>query len=186
MTGFKSDRINDAMRWAMELHAAQVRKGGSVPYAAHVLAVASLVLEDGGDEDEFIAGLLHDATEDCGVANEVIAQRFGPRVARIVATATDSLPDGRRGPDTWRERKERYLAHLKDMSEDERRVALADKLHNARALLRDYRELGDRLWPRFNAGREDQRWYYRGLADALAGPSPNAKELAIIVGDLFG
>ena len=183
---FTSERIKDALAWAIDLHAAQQRKGSAIPYAAHVLGVASLVLEDGGGEDEFIAAVLHDAIEDTGVSASDIEHRFGARVARLVVSATDSLPDGRRGKDTWRERKERYLAHLTTMADDERRVALADKLHNARALLRDYRAVGDSLWQRFNAGREDQRWYYQGLVGTLSGPSANAKELAIIVRELFG
>jgi (p)ppGpp synthase/HD superfamily hydrolase len=142
-----------------------------------VLGVASLVLEDGGDEDEFIAALLHDSIEDAGVPPEEIQRRFGPRVRRIVEAATDTLADGRRGPETWRQRKTLYLEHLRAMTADARRVALADKVHNARAMLRDYRAVGEQLWQRFNAGRDDQIWYYRGLAAALGNGSANAEEL---------
>jgi (p)ppGpp synthase/HD superfamily hydrolase len=148
-----------ALVYAAELHERQMRKGTRIPYVAHLMSVASLVLEDGGDEDEAIAGLLHDAVEDQGGRStlDVIRSRFGRRVAHIVEECSDAetLPKP-----PWRERKERYLEHLKVADRGVLRVALADKLHNARAVLADYRTLGEGLWSRFNAGRDETLWYY--------------------------
>jgi len=159
-----SARFEDALVYAARLHARQARKGTSVPYVAHLLGVAALVLEDGGDEDEAIAALLHDAVEDQGGAPTLAAirGRFGERVAAIVAGCTDS-EDVPKPP--WRERKERYLAELATASPAVRRVSVADKLHNARAILADYRQQGEALWARFSGGRAGVLWYYRALAD---------------------
>lgn len=155
-------RFRKALPYAAHLHRSQVRKATRVPYVAHLLAVASLVLEDGGDEDEVIAALLHDAVEDQGgkPTLRAIRARFGPRVARIVegCTDADTVPKP-----PWRERKERYLARLRREPRSVLRVSAADKLHNARTLLGDYRRVGERLWARFTGGREGTLWYYRSL-----------------------
>ncbi len=173
-----TDRFRQALDYASELHAWQSRKGTQIPYVSHLLAVCALVLEDGGDEDEAIAALLHDAVEDQGgkPVLEEIRRRFGGRVAGIVAecTDTDEVPKP-----PWRKRKEDYLARLPEASPEALRVSCADKLHNARSLALDYRRVGERLWERFNAGRDETLWYYRslvgiyqergaGLADDLA------------------
>jgi (p)ppGpp synthase/HD superfamily hydrolase len=128
------------------------------------LAVTALVIEHGGDEDQAVAALLHDAIEDQGRTRAGIEVEFGNRVAQIVAGCTDA--DTVPKP-PWRERKEAYLAHLATASAEVRCVSAADKLHNARAILADYRRLGERLWERFNASAEEQLWYYRGLVTAL-------------------
>ncbi|MGE0712556.1 MAG: GNAT family N-acetyltransferase [Planctomycetota bacterium] len=177
-------RFASALVWAHELHREQRRKGDDVPYVAHLLAVAGLALEHGADEDAAIAALLHDAVEDQGgppVLAE-IERRFGPRVARIVAgcTDTDLEPgaEGRPKPD-WRGRKERYLAHLEGADPDTLLVSACDKLHNARAVLRDHRRHGDRTFERFRGRQEGTLWYYRAVADAFARlrPGPLAREL---------
>jgi (p)ppGpp synthase/HD superfamily hydrolase len=175
----------DALAYATEVHAGQSRKGTSVPYVSHVLAVCALVLEDGGGEDEAIAALLHDAVEDGGgqpVLDE-IRRRFGDRVAEIVwaCSDTDETPKP-----PWKERKARYIAHVRAAGPDARRVSCADKLHNARSILRDYRALGERLWDRFNAPPEDQLWYYRALLEAFRQPdrSPLVDELERVVSEL--
>lgn len=160
-------RFVEALGYAFELHAKQRRKQTEIPYVAHLMAVSALVLEDGGDEDEAIAALLHDAIEDQSehTSLEQIGHRFGPRVAKIVHACTDShtLPKP-----PWRERKQAYLAGLPDKGESGAlRVVASDKLHNARAVLSDYREVGEKLWDRFTGGREGTLWYYRSLADAL-------------------
>jgi (p)ppGpp synthase/HD superfamily hydrolase len=178
-------RFEEALIFAHHLHGAQQRKGTAIPYIAHLLRVAALVLENGGDEDEAVAALLHDAVEDRGGAatREEIRRRFGDRVTRSVDGCTDApaLPK-----QPWRERKERYLAHLRQASADVRRVSIADKLHNARAILADFRRQGDALWNRFNGGKEGALWYYRALVDTLrqGGASLMVEELDRVVTEL--
>ena len=157
-----TSRFVDALAFAIKAHGDQPRKGGSVTYVAHLLGTASLVLESGGDEDMAIAGLLHDTIEDTDTTPQEIVAAFGPRVASIVEACTDT--DVRPKP-PWRERKERYLAHLRapETSTDVLVVSRADKLHNARAILQDYRDIGDELWSRFKEGPEQQLWYYEAL-----------------------
>ena len=166
-------RFQEALVYATQLHADQYRKGGDVPYVAHLLAVTSLVLEAGGDEDEAIAALLHDAAEDQGgrATLDEIRDRFGETVAEIVAGCTDSWTIPR---PPWRKRKEATIAHLRTASASVRLVSAADKLHNARTILADYRTLGEALWSRFNGGREGTLWYYRSLVEVMqdAGPAP--------------
>jgi (p)ppGpp synthase/HD superfamily hydrolase len=180
-------RLDEAFALARELHAAQRRKGTDIPYLGHLMAVAALVIEDGGDEDEAVAALLHDAVEDQGGAPTLarIRERFGPRVAAIVEACSDT--DETPKP-PWRRRKEAYLAHLRDpaLPDGALRVSLADKLHNARAILGDLRA-GDDVFDRFNAPRADQAWYYRALAATFAerAPGPMADELARVVGQVF-
>jgi len=162
-------RYTEALMQAKFLHAAQRRRGTFVPYLAHLQAVAALVLEDGGSEDEAIAALLHDAVEDYGAdVLDRIADQFGPSVAQIVAGCTD--PDGTDG--SWRDRKTQHLRDLELAGAQVRRVALAEKLDNARALLRDYRRTGDRVWARMGVEAEDLLWYTAGLADLFVTERP--------------
>ncbi|MBN9391691.1 MAG: HD domain-containing protein [Chloroflexi bacterium] len=180
-------RYNEAFKMAARLHAKQFRKGTAIPYLSHLMAVSSLVLEQGGSEDEAIAALLHDAVEDQGGAPvlEEIRRTFGPVVAEIVegCSDTDVVPKP-----PWRERKETYIAHVALASPSVRLVSAADKLHNARAILADYRALGDALWSRFNPGKDDILWYYTGLVAAFRqaepGSSPIVEELARTVDEL--
>lgn len=159
-----TERFEDALVYAAQLHSRQTRKGTDVPYVSHLLAVTALVLQDGGDEDQAIAALLHDAVEDQGGRGTLaeIRQRYGDRVASIVESCTDAyeLPKP-----PWQERKENYLAHLPEATPDARRVSLADKLHNARSILRDLRQEGPVVWSRFKGGREGTLWYYRSLVE---------------------
>lgn len=167
-------RFSDATLWAAELHSNQRRKDSRVPYVSHLLAVASLVLEDGGSEDEAIAALLHDAIEDAGVERGDIATRYGEDVASIVVACTDGLEHAQRGEArdaaSWRSRKEAYLHHLDHPATPSGvlRVSAADKVHNARSIVADLRRRGDAAWGRFNAPRDDQLWYYGELARILA------------------
>lgn len=160
-------RFLDALSYAMELHGTDVRKGTpSIPYAAHLLSVCALVLLDGGTEEEAIAGLLHDALEDHpeATSRRIIAERFGEEVRILVEACSDTPPDYRGGPKPpWKGRKAAYLCRLETAGPKERRVSLADKLDNARSLVADYHVQGDLLWSRFNAGKEDQLWFYRSL-----------------------
>ena len=166
-------RYGKALAFAAEKHAGQKRKGTRIPYISHPLAVASLVLEHGGDEDEAIAALLHDAVEDQGGRPTLrrTEQQFGRVVAGIVKACsdTDVVPKP-----PWRARKEAYLAHLASADRSTLRVSLADKLHNARAILADLHGVGDAVWSRFNADRSQVLWYYEALADMFgagdAGP----------------
>jgi (p)ppGpp synthase/HD superfamily hydrolase len=174
-------RFRDAVSWAHELHGQQARKGSDIPYVSHLLAVTALVLEDGGDEDEAIAALLHDSVEDTEATVTEVERRFGPRVASIVAGCTDT--DEKPKP-AWRPRKEAYLRGLRGATPSVRRVSLADKLHNARSLLTDHRRLGNQLWECFNAGAEEQLWYYHSLVDEFRGEGPMADELARVVDQL--
>ena len=164
------DRFRDALVCAVDLHMADERKGTKVPYVGHLLGVCAWVLADGGDEDEAIAALLHDALEDHPdkISAAEIATRFGERVADLVVGCTDTPPDYQGGAKPpWRSRKESYLAHIARLGHPRCRVALADKLDNMRAILADYRQLGDRLWQRFNAGKDEQLWFYRGSVTAF-------------------
>lgn len=188
MTALLSERFQDALVFAAQLHAEQVRKGSGVPYVAHLLGVASLVLEAGGTEDDAIAALLHDAIEDCGGAptREAIRQRFGDTVTAIVDGCTDA--DTTPKP-PWRQRKEAYIAHIPEASPSVRLVSAADKLYNARSILRDYRVLGEELWQRFRGGKEGTLWYYRALIKAFqqAGSNPSlVEELARVVDEIEG
>jgi HD domain len=179
-----SPRFEDALVYATRVHAVQVRKGTGIPYVAHLLAVASIVLEDGGDEDEAVAALLHDAVEDQGGNARLrkIRERYGDKVADIVleCSDTDVMPKP-----AWRKRKLDYIAHVAGASPGAVRVSLADKLHNARAVLYDYRRLGEELWERFNP-EADQLWYYRSLVDAFGARSdgPMVEELGRVVAEL--
>src|SRR5258708_4878310 len=155
-----SERFDEALVYAAELHRTQTRKGGDIPYLGHLLSVASLVIEGGGTETQAIAGLLHDAVEDQGGAPVLveIREKFGDDVATIVAECsdTDEVPKP-----PWDARKQTYIDHLGDAGDDTILVSLADKLDNARAILRDYRTDGEQLWQRFSV-KDPQKhlWYY--------------------------
>jgi GTP pyrophosphokinase len=180
-----SSRFEDALLYAVQLHAKQMRKGSDVPYVTHLLSVTALVLEDGGDEDEAIAALLHDAVEDQGGKKTLqeIERRFGDKVARIVdgCSDTDEIPKP-----PWRERKEAYIAHLRSAPADVRRVSLADKLHNSRTTLKDLTRYGESVWERFNGGKEGTLWYFRALVGSFreTGDSFMLDELERVVTEL--
>jgi (p)ppGpp synthase/HD superfamily hydrolase len=177
------DKFDHALLYASRLHRDQVRKGTSTPYITHLLAVASIVGENGGTEDEVVAALLHDAPEDQGgeATLQEIRDQFGDGVAETVDGCTDTYETPK---PPWRERKERYLAHLAGASGSVRLVSSADKLHNSRAVLADYRLLGEDLWTRFNGKKEGTLWYYRAVVDALQGDSPIVEELDRVVTEL--
>jgi GTP pyrophosphokinase len=171
-TPLLTTRFDAALHYATRHHARQLRKGTPVPYAAHLLAAASLVLEMRGDEDEAIGALLHDVVEDGGgsAALAEIEEAFGPKVARIVLDNSDSIDDGQRkeGRGAWYARKRAYIDAFPQKSPASLRVCLADKLHNARSILLDYRTHADALWARFGQGQGlATRVYYRELAAAF-------------------
>lgn len=178
-------RFLKAFLFAAEKHAGQVRKASRTPYIAHLMGVASLALEFGGDEDIAIAALLHDVVEDCGGAPMLkeVKRRFGSRVAKIVDGCTDTDMDPK---PPWRERKESYIRHLKNADADTRLVSAADKLNNVRSILSDYREVGESVWERFNGGREGTLWYYAALLREFQRGKANRliRELALAVQEL--
>jgi (p)ppGpp synthase/HD superfamily hydrolase len=156
-------RFVEALAYAAELHRAQTRKGGDIPYIGHLMSTSSLVIEADGTEVQAIGALLHDAVEDQGGQDTLaeITSRFGDSVALIVAECsdTDEVPKP-----PWRERKSRYISHLGDASDETILVSLADKVDNARAILRDLRIHGDALWARFSVSDpHDHLWYYGSL-----------------------
>ena len=177
-----SARFLDAFSYAARLHAAQKKKGTATPYLAHLMAVTALVLDDGGSEDEAIAALLHDAVEDQGGRDRLdeIRARFGDAVAHIVEGCSDSFTTPK---PPWFERKRAYVEHARHLDASTLRVSAADKVTNATAILRDWHKVGDRVWERFNASRDDVLWYYSALVEAFraSGGGPLAEELARVV-----
>jgi GTP pyrophosphokinase len=165
------ERFVEAVVWASELHRFQVRKSVNVPYVTHLLAVAAIVGENGGSEDEVIAALLHDAVEDQGgpPIRAEIARRFGETVAAIVDGCTDS--DQTPKP-PWRKRKEAYLAHLTTAAPSVLLVSIADKIHNARSIITDLRGRNPDVWRHFKGGKEGVLWYYRSLVSAYRDRAP--------------
>src|SRR5215472_12646079 len=180
-----SSRFDRAFLYAAEKHAAQKRKKTDVPYISHLMAVAALVLEAGGGEDEAIAALLHDVVEDCGghPVLEDVRNRFGDRVASIVDGCTDAYTIPK---PPWKARKLEYLDHLREAAEDVRLVSAADKLHNVRTILADFRKDGDSVWERFSGRRDGTLWYYRAVLDVLREGKPNRliEELHRVVTEL--
>lgn len=178
-------RFLRAFEFAAKKHSGQTRKASTIPYITHLMGVASLVLESGGDEDLAIAALLHDVVEDCGGAPMLkeVRRRFGCRVAKVVDGCTDA--DTTPKP-PWRERKENYLRHLAHADADTRLVSAADKLNNVRSIVSDYRAIGEFVWERFNGGREGTLWYYRSLRDEFLRDDPNriTRELNLAVNEL--
>jgi (p)ppGpp synthase/HD superfamily hydrolase len=172
-------RFDDALSYASRIHREQRRKGTDIPYVAHLLAVASLTLQHGGTEDQAIAALLHDAAEDQGGEERLadIRSRYGEAVADIVDDCTDAMVEPK---PPWRPRKEAYLASLEHKPETSLLVSLADKTHNATAIVQDLRVHGDALWSRFTGGKEGSIWYYGRLGEIFGRrmPGPLADELA--------
>ncbi len=164
-----TDRIAQALALAVEAHTGQTRKGTATPYIAHPMGVASIALEHGADEEQAMAALLHDAVEDGGAHYaQRIRELFGDRVADIVLGCTDGVPDAAGHKPPWKERKERYLAHLQHASDDVLLVSGSDKLHNARAIVEDLLRIGPVVFERFSASKDQTLWYYESLAQIFA------------------
>jgi (p)ppGpp synthase/HD superfamily hydrolase len=178
------ERFEKALAYAVGLHRTQFRKGSGVPYVAHLLGTAAVVLHFGGDEDQAIAALLHDAAEDQGgrATLERIRALFGDRVAMIVDGCTDTYEQPK---PQWRPRKEAYIASIAKKSADVRLVSAADKVDNARSIVTDLRTIGPALWDRFKGGRQSV-WYYRELVNAFraAGDGPIVAELDAVVTEI--
>jgi (p)ppGpp synthase/HD superfamily hydrolase len=180
-----TEKFQLAIDYAFELHKHQTRKGTSIPYLSHLMSVAALVIENGGDEEQAIAALLHDAVEDQGGERTLaeIRLKFGERVANIVDGCTDAyiVPKP-----PWKQRKEAYLQHLAVETPEVLLVSLADKVHNARSILADLNQYGAPVWKRFNGGKSGTLWYYRSLANIFASrcDSELADELQRVVNAL--
>jgi len=156
-----SSRVAKAFGFALKAHGAQTRKGTTIPYISHVMAVASIVLDYGGSEDQVVAALLHDTVEDCGVTYLQLERQFGARVARIVKDCTDAETFPK---PPWRTRKQHYIDHLRSgHNSSSLLVSAADKLHNARAIVNDVKHYGKSVWKRFHASPGEILWYYQSL-----------------------
>jgi (p)ppGpp synthase/HD superfamily hydrolase len=177
------DRFDRALAFAADLHRGQTRKATGIPYVSHLLAVAAIAIEHGASEDEAIAALLHDSIEDQAQAfggaeklRAALRESFGDAVLAIVegCTDADTIPKP-----PWKERKERYLAHLATAPPSVLLVSAADKLHNARSIVSELRAHGNAVWSRFNGGKEGSLWYYRSVAEILLRrmPGPLAEDL---------
>lgn len=180
-----TDRYKQALEFAFDVHRSQERKGSGTPYIAHILGVSSMALENGANEDEAIAALLHDAAEDQGgerMLSEIEA-RFGSYVAGLVTECTDAVEEPK---PPWKERKLRYLSHLKSASSSAVLIASCDKLYNLRSIVSDFRLIGDSIWGRFTGGKEGVLWYYRELEKALAMPEPLRAEFGRSLAELNG
>lgn len=166
-----TERFDEALVYASCIHRDQRRKGADIPYVSHLLGVAAIAIENGATEDQAIAALLHDAVEDQGGAArlEDIRTRFGEQVARIVADCTDSDTEPK---PPWRARKEAYLASLPHKPSASLEVSIADKTHNAGAIVADLYIHGEQVWTRFTGGKDGSLWYYRELSDAFAELAP--------------
>ncbi len=181
-----SKRFDQALTWASELHRDQTRKGKDVPYINHLMAVASLVGSNGGDEDQVIGALLHDAIEDCigdvPDIQEQIRDRFGERVLQIVEGCTDAYKEPK---PPWPKRKQDYLDHLRELPNDSPvlLVSLSDKVHNARSILRDFCKHGPGFWDVFKGKHAGTLWYYNTLAGIFEQKQPGnlAGELRRVV-----
>lgn len=180
-----TERFETALVYATRLHSHQTRKVDGIPYISHLLAVAALVLEDGGNEDEAIAALLHDSIEDQGGAKtrEEIRQLFGEKVVAIIDGCTESEVTPK---PPWMERKQRYLSQLQVASPSVQRVSLADKLHNARSLLASLQQHGEIVWTFFHAGKDRTLWFYRELLQVYRAAADNFmwRELERVVAEL--
>jgi (p)ppGpp synthase/HD superfamily hydrolase len=161
-----SRQFEKALVYATRAHRDQIRKKTGIPYIAHILGVTAIAMEYGANETEAIAALLHDAVEDCGGAKRLrdIEKKFGKAVAKIVDGCTDTYETPK---PPWRERKEAYLAHLKNSNSATRLVSASDKLHNTRAILAELRRHGLEVFGRFSGKKDGTLWYYRALVTAF-------------------
>jgi (p)ppGpp synthase/HD superfamily hydrolase len=160
--GIDKKKYKKAIDYAFALHSNQYRKGTSIPYFTHLVSVSNNVIENGGNTDEVIAGLLHDAVEDQGGEKtlKLIKKRFGNKVGKIVEECSDTKITPK---PPWLERKKKYLSGMKKSTQSSLFVSLCDKLHNATCIVNDYQRVGRKLWKRFNASPKQVYWYHNSL-----------------------
>ena len=188
-----SSRFTSAIDYARAIHI-ELRKGTDIPYMAHLLGVASLVMGEAGHagfpitEEMVIAALLHDAAEDHGglLRLKDIEHNFGSNVARMVEELSDSLTEDPGNKQSWLERKQAYILRLREEPADVQLISAADKLYNARTILEDYREIGPQVWERFKRGQQDQLWYFDELLTVFkaSGAARIVEELGRVVSEL--
>ncbi|MBA4252087.1 MAG: phosphohydrolase [Chlorobiaceae bacterium] len=185
-----TDRFTEAFKYAAQEHRCQLRKDTNIPYISHLMSVSALVWENGGDEDQAIAGLLHDVIEDADPPSAVprirkdILEKFGPRVLALVEGCTDGEQDANGQKAPWRERKATYLANLRHEPKELLLVSCCDKLHNARAILTDLITHGESFFNRFTGKKDGTLWYYRELCNIYQEKLPDVvavRELASVV-----
>ena len=189
---FLSGRFTEAIEYARQLHT-EFRKGTDIPYMAHLLGVAALVMGEAGGrvlvtEDMVLAALLHDVVEDHGGMTRLheVEQRFGANVARTVEGLSDSFAENQHPKDEWKRRKSEYIKRLRHEPDDVLLISAADKLYNAKAILDDFKDIGEAIWKRFNRGADQQLWYFDELlAVYLLRPRNRiVNELERVVGEL--
>ncbi len=188
-----TQRFTLAVDYARVLHIER-RKATSIPFMAHLLGVASLVMGESGrvkfpvTEDMVIAAVLHDAVEDHGghTRLEDVRQNFGDNVATMVEGLSDTLSEDSSNKEPWEARKEHYLARLPTESPETQLISAADKLYNARTMLDDYRKSGAKIWGRFKRGRDQQLWYFNEMLKVFksAGTNRIVEELDRVVAEL--
>ncbi len=186
MQALYSPRLDEALALAAGAFRHIARKGTRVPYLSHLMIVAAQVAEHGGDEEQIIAALLHDYLEDIPGADAAeLEQRFGARVSRLVLALSDATSQPK---PPWKARKLRYLAQLEHEPAEVKLISAADKLHNATSLLRELEAVGEAVWQRFSAPREESLWYLRAAHAALAKgwAHPLLDELERVVRRLHG
>ena len=179
-----TEKYKNALDYALFAHQPHTRKGGDIPYFSHVIGVSSLVLEYNGNEDQAIAGLLHDVIEDCGIEHEpIIRKNFGDAVIQMVMDCTDSVTFPK---PAWKTRKQSYIASLDEKSDSSLLVSCCDKLHNARSIDRDQADVGELLWTRFSSNKSQIEWYYRSITEKFLSRGIHAaKELERVVNHIF-
>jgi len=160
------DIVEKALQLASKLHEGQYRKNTDIPYITHPVAVGMLLVKNGYSEEIVAAGILHDTVEDTPITLEEIKKEFGENIAEIVEGSSEPNKSL-----SWKERKEHTIDFLKTASEDIHAVVCADKLHNIRSIIRDYEQVGEEVWGRFNAGKEQQKWYYKNIVESLGSQS---------------
>ncbi|WP_045516922.1 HD domain-containing protein [Neobacillus niacini] len=156
------DVVEKALQTASRSHEGQYRKNTDIPYIIHPVAVGMMLMKAGYSDEIVAAGILHDTVEDTPLILEDIKEEFGAKIAEIVEGSSEpdkTLP--------WKDRKEHTIEFLKTASEEIRAVVCADKLHNIRSIIRDYEDVGEEVWSRFNAGKEQQKWYYTNVVESL-------------------
>lgn len=181
MTAQYSNKFIQALQFAADEHCCQLRKGTTIPYISHLMSVSALVMENGGDEEQAIAGLLHDVIEDAEPPSKIpllrqtILETFGSRVLKLVEGCTDGVADVNGIKPEWRERKETYLAHLVEEPNELLLVSCCDKLHNARAILDDFKTIGEAIFDRFSGKKDGTLWYYQSLVAIYEKRIPHLK-----------
>ena len=161
----RNELISKSLQTAAVYNRGENRKGKDVPYIVHPVEVAMILMESRCKEELVAAGLLHDILEDTGLTEENLRSMFSNRVVELVIGASEELE--KRDQTPWKDRKEHTIEYLKNAERDIQILSCADKLSNARSMLRDYNQVGDKLWDRFNRGYEQQKWYYTELTESL-------------------